>query len=200
MHQRLPDSASRWIRARISETVNGFTQNVLGGARVLQLEWSPTSRMRSNKALRQAIAVALQRDRTSDSIVPTGVVGHTPAFPLGGRAKPKVTWKSRINLTLGYDAVHAQWPGHCDPDPHPVGGHRWPERAAQARSDGCGPDPCGPEGLDGDSPGMAAAISRCAAADRRIDGQHHRNRVSGHHGEARRLGCWQRCRSRRPWI
>jgi peptide/nickel transport system substrate-binding protein len=85
------------------ETVNGFTQTVLGGARVLQLEWSPTSRMRSNKALRQAIAVALQGDRTSDSIVPNGVFGHTAAFPLGGKAKPKVTWKSRINLTLGYD-------------------------------------------------------------------------------------------------
>jgi peptide/nickel transport system substrate-binding protein len=86
------------------ETTNGFTQHVLGGARVLQLEWSPNSPMRSNKALRQAIAVALQRDRTSDSIVPNGVVGHTAAFPLGGKAKPKVTWKSRINLTLGYDA------------------------------------------------------------------------------------------------
>jgi peptide/nickel transport system substrate-binding protein len=86
------------------ETINGFTQNVLGGARVLQLQWSPNSRMRSNKALRQAIAVALQRDRTSDSIVPNGVPGHAAAFPLGGKAKPKVTWKSRINLTLGYDA------------------------------------------------------------------------------------------------
>jgi peptide/nickel transport system substrate-binding protein len=86
------------------ETMNGFTQNVLGGARVLQLQWSPNSRMRSNKALRQAIAVALQRDRTSDSIVPNGVPGHAAAFPLGGKAKPKVTWKSRINLTLGYDA------------------------------------------------------------------------------------------------
>jgi peptide/nickel transport system substrate-binding protein len=86
------------------ETVNGFTQNVLGGARVLQLEWSPTSRMRSNNAVRQAIAVALQRDRTSDSIVPIGVVGHISAFPTGGRAKPRVTWKSRVKLTLGYDA------------------------------------------------------------------------------------------------
>jgi peptide/nickel transport system substrate-binding protein len=87
------------------ETTNGFTENVLGGARVLQLEWSPTSGMRSNRGLRQAIAVALQRDRTSDSIVPNGVIGHTSAFPLGGKAKPKVTWKSRINLTLGYDAT-----------------------------------------------------------------------------------------------
>jgi peptide/nickel transport system substrate-binding protein len=87
------------------ETINGFTQNILGGARVLQLAWSPTSPMRSNKALRQAIAVALQGDRTSDSLVPNGVIGHASAFPLGGRAKPKVTWKSRITLTLGYDAT-----------------------------------------------------------------------------------------------
>ena len=86
------------------ETVNGFTQTVLDGARVLQLEWLPASPMRSNRALRQAIAVALQRDRTSDSIVPVGVEGHTSAFPTGGKAEPKVTWKSRINLTLGYDA------------------------------------------------------------------------------------------------
>jgi peptide/nickel transport system substrate-binding protein len=87
------------------QTLNGFTETVLGGARVLQLEWSPNSPMRSDKALRQAIAVALQGDRTSDSLVPTGVEGHTAAFPLGGKAKPKVTWKSRINLTLGYDAT-----------------------------------------------------------------------------------------------
>jgi peptide/nickel transport system substrate-binding protein len=87
------------------QTLNGFTETVLGGARVLQLEWSPNSRMRSDKDLRQAIAVALQGDRTSDSLVPTGVDGHAAAFPLGGKAKPKVTWKSRINLTLGYDST-----------------------------------------------------------------------------------------------
>jgi peptide/nickel transport system substrate-binding protein len=86
------------------QTSNGFTENVLSGGRVLQLQWSPASRMRYNGALRQAIAVALQRDRTSDSIVPTGVVGHTAAFPLGGKATPKVTWKRRITVTLGYDA------------------------------------------------------------------------------------------------
>jgi peptide/nickel transport system substrate-binding protein len=86
------------------ETTSGFTESVLSGARVLQLEWSPSSRMRSNKELREAIAVALQRDRTSDSIVPTGVDGHTAAFELGGKATPKVTWKRRIKLTLGYDA------------------------------------------------------------------------------------------------
>ena len=87
------------------QTLNGFTETVLGGARVLQLEWSPNSRMRSDKDLRQAIAVALQGDRTSDSLVPTGVEGHAATFPLGGKAKPKVTWKSRITLTLGYDGT-----------------------------------------------------------------------------------------------
>ena len=86
------------------ETDNGFTQNVLDGARVLQLEWSPTSPMRSHKELRQAISVALQRDRTSDSIVPLDVAGHISAFPTGGKAEPEVTWKSRVKLTLGYDA------------------------------------------------------------------------------------------------
>ena len=160
--------------------------------------WSPTSRMRSNKALRQAIAVALQGDRTSDSIVPTGVEGHTAAFPLGGKAKPKVTWKSRIKLTLGYDASMPNGQT-LRPRSGPVGEHGRTERAAQARSDGCGPESCGPEGLDGNSPGVAAAISRCAARPpptvRTIETEFQATTdVAG------RIGCWQRYRSRRPWI
>jgi peptide/nickel transport system substrate-binding protein len=85
------------------QTESGYQPTVLTGVRVLQLQWSPESRSRSNKALRTAIAVALQGDRTSASLVPAGVAGHTPTFPLGGKATPKVTWKTRINLTLGYD-------------------------------------------------------------------------------------------------
>ena len=85
-------------------TPSGFREQVLGGARVLQLEWAPDSRSRSNKALRTAIALALQGDRTLDSVVPTGVPGHVAAFPLGGRTSPRVTWDNRINLTLGYDS------------------------------------------------------------------------------------------------
>ncbi|MFL6027867.1 MAG: ABC transporter substrate-binding protein [Friedmanniella sp.] len=86
-------------------TANGFRQKVLTGTRVLQLQWSPDSPSRSNKPLRTAIALALQGDRTSDSVVPGGVPGHVATFPLGGKARPKVTWKSRINLTLGYDST-----------------------------------------------------------------------------------------------
>jgi peptide/nickel transport system substrate-binding protein len=86
------------------QTESGYRPTVLTGVRVLQLQWSPQSRARSSKPLRTAVAVALQGDRTSASLVPAGVEGHAPTFPLGGKATPKVTWKSRINLTLGYDA------------------------------------------------------------------------------------------------
>ena len=85
------------------QTAGGFHETALTGTRVLQLQWSPSSPMRANRGLRQAIAAALQGDRTSDSIVPGGVPGHLATFPLGGKVKPKVTWKNRINLTLGYD-------------------------------------------------------------------------------------------------
>jgi peptide/nickel transport system substrate-binding protein len=85
------------------QTDGGYTQLRLAGVRVLQLEWSPTSRARRSKPLRTAIALALQGDRTSASLVPAGVVGSIPVFPQGGKASPKVTWKNRINLSLGYD-------------------------------------------------------------------------------------------------
>ena len=88
-----------------STTTNGYRQQVITGARVRQLQWSPDSRSRSNKALRAAIALALQGDRTSDSIVPGGVPGHVATFPLGGKTNPKITWDNRINLTLGYDST-----------------------------------------------------------------------------------------------
>src|SRR3712207_4153284 len=86
-------------------TASGFRQQVLTGTRERQLEWTPDSRNRSNKALRTAMALALQGERTSDSVVPGGVPGHIAAFPLGGKANPRVTWKNRINLTLGYDSA-----------------------------------------------------------------------------------------------
>lgn len=86
-------------------TATGFQQQVLTGTRVLQLEWSPDSRSRGTKALRTAIALALQGDRTSDSVVPGGVPGHVATFPLGGTTNPRVTWDNRINLTLGYDST-----------------------------------------------------------------------------------------------
>ena len=71
------------------QTVSGYTEKTLPGVRVLQLHWAPGSPARRNKALRTAIALALQGDRTSDSLVPAGVPGHVAGFPLGGRPLPR---------------------------------------------------------------------------------------------------------------
>jgi peptide/nickel transport system substrate-binding protein len=84
-------------------TTDGFRQRVLTGVRVHQLQWSPQSGKRGDKALRSAIQVALQEDRTLDSDVPGGVTGHSTSFAVGGRGRPKVTWSNRIQLNLAYD-------------------------------------------------------------------------------------------------
>ena len=84
-------------------TEDGYRMQTQTGTRVLMLAWSPSSKHRRTPALRAAVAAALQGDRTLDSVVPNGITDHISAFPVGGSAKPKVTWSNRIQLTLGYD-------------------------------------------------------------------------------------------------
>jgi peptide/nickel transport system substrate-binding protein len=84
-------------------TDDGYSMQTQTGTRVLMLAWSPTSTHRLNEDLRNAVSVALQGDRTLDSVVPGGIPNHISAFPLGGSAKPDVTWSNQIQLTLGYD-------------------------------------------------------------------------------------------------
>ncbi|WP_152363681.1 ABC transporter substrate-binding protein [Microlunatus speluncae] len=84
-------------------SADGFTGRPLTGARVHQLLWNPDSRAGQNTAVRKAIALALQSDRTLDSIVPPTVSGYVSSFPVGGVANPQVTWPKRIQLTLSYD-------------------------------------------------------------------------------------------------
>jgi peptide/nickel transport system substrate-binding protein len=97
---------SRQVRASTDRlTADGFTEHTYVGERILQLGWNPASRMRENKPLRQAIATALQGDRTLDSVVPPGIPGHVTSFPVGGKATPKITWKNRIPLALTYDST-----------------------------------------------------------------------------------------------
>ena len=119
-------------------------------------------------------------DRTSDSIVPNGVRGaYRQHSRSAERPKPKVTWKSRINLTLGYDADNAERPGHRRT--RSAAGWRTPAvSSVQLRPgvDGRGPEPGGPEGLDGDRARLAAALPRRAAASRRVDRRDDRDRVS----------------------
>jgi peptide/nickel transport system substrate-binding protein len=55
--------------------------------------------------------MALQPDRSLDSVVPLGVTDRVKAFAIGGRPKlPKLTGQ-RTHLTLGYDATD---PGQLD--------------------------------------------------------------------------------------
>lgn len=95
---------SRQVSTSADDTTDdGYRMQTQTGTRVLMLAWSAKSPHRSNADLRDAIAIALQGDRTLDSLVPDGVPNHISAFPLGGSAKPDVTWSDRIQLTLGYD-------------------------------------------------------------------------------------------------
>ncbi len=84
-------------------TNDGFTAQPYTGTRIRMLQLSPAAVRRLDRPVRQAIAVALQGDRTLDSIVPGGVTGNVSAFPLGGKAVPRITWSNRISLTLSYD-------------------------------------------------------------------------------------------------
>lgn len=83
-------------------TTDGFASTRLPGARVRMIQWGSTSPDRGNAALRTAISSALQDDRTLDSLVPVGVIGHVPAFDVGGKGG-LATWDRRVALTLGYD-------------------------------------------------------------------------------------------------
>lgn len=106
----LSSAAQQRLQAQLSTSKNrtsssGFKQLTLPDARVEQLLWNPSSRHVTSGAVRDAIAAALQEDRTMDSVVPTTVPGHRASFPLGGKADLKITWDSRIRLTLGYDTT-----------------------------------------------------------------------------------------------
>lgn len=59
---------------------------------VLQrLVWLSRSPYRANASLRNAVALALQEDRTASSILPSMIEGHTDTFALGGEPKmPKL--------------------------------------------------------------------------------------------------------------
>ena len=83
----------------------------LPGKRVTRLAWNPASTHRTDATLRQAVAKALQQDRTLDSLVPLGVPGRQPSFPMGGQPKLPAVKGHRVTLTLGYDPSA---PGHAD--------------------------------------------------------------------------------------
>jgi peptide/nickel transport system substrate-binding protein len=104
----LSNAAQQRLQAQMAtskdqSSKSGFTQVALPNARVEQLIWNPDSKHRDSSDVRAVIAGALQEDRTLDSVVPTDIPGHRASFPLGGQANIKITWGTRIQLTLGYD-------------------------------------------------------------------------------------------------
>ena len=101
---RHPAEPAGGARARRSRPPRGFNETVLTGTRVLQLHWSRTSPMRGeSRSCGRRSPRPCRATGPLISVVPGGVPGHLATFPLGGKVKPKVTWKNRINLTLGYD-------------------------------------------------------------------------------------------------
>lgn len=99
------------IASKGGATASGFTRVALPGVKVTRLYWNTASKHRSDTALRQGLAKALQADRTLDSIIPQGIAEQVKAFPVGGRPELPELKASRIHLTLGYDAAD---PGQAD--------------------------------------------------------------------------------------
>ena len=78
--------------------------------------------MRSNKALRQAIAVACKgtvRPIPSCRQAWLGIPLHSRLAEGQAEGDLEEPYQPHARLRR----LHAQWPGHRDPDPHPVGEH-----------------------------------------------------------------------------
>jgi peptide/nickel transport system substrate-binding protein len=119
-------------RARSIRPPGGFNQTVLNGTRVLQLQLVPhlpdagESRPAAGDRHSPAGRPHLRFGRAR------GVPGHLATFPLGGKVKPKVTWKNRINLTLGYDPSMPNGQDNATQIRNPTGEHRRAERPTAA--------------------------------------------------------------------
>lgn len=87
----------------VDQTEAGYTSQTLPGARVTRLLWAPKSEERLNADLRGVVTGVLQSDRTLASILPSGVEGHLPTFPVGGAGGVNITWPEPIPLVLSYD-------------------------------------------------------------------------------------------------
>ncbi len=85
-------------------TSSGWSRVKQTGLLVRRLVWTTTSSQRLNAPLRNRVSLALQSERTLDSIVPAGVSGHASAFPQGGVATLPTMNTSGISLVISYTA------------------------------------------------------------------------------------------------
>ena len=104
-------------RARTSRPRAASPQTVLTGIRVLQLQWSPELPGPAEQgAADRRSPSPCRATGPPDSLVP-GRSARPRRRPSrwAARRRPKVTWKNRINLTLGYDPTTPERPGHRRP-------------------------------------------------------------------------------------
>lgn len=74
-------------------------------SRVQRLVFNASSPWREDATIRQAVAVALQPDRSLGSLVPPAVTGSSSAFPVGGSPEVPQIPGQRLRLTLSYDSA-----------------------------------------------------------------------------------------------
>ena len=153
------------------------------------------------KPLRTAIAVALQGDRTSDSVVPAGVP-DTSALPAGRQGEPEGDLVEPDPPDPRLRPDHARRAGHRHPDPHPAGGHRRAEcPAARPATPDTDLDRGRPQGLDGDRRWPGCSPTSTHRCPRRRHGDRAARRRSGRRPTTRTPGpiVLARCSSRPQW-
>ena len=90
------------MATNVGHSASGFTRVELPQARVQRLVFNPASAFRENAAVRSAVAIALQSDRSLASLVPPSVEGSIAAFPVGGSDVVPDIGGQRLRLTLAY--------------------------------------------------------------------------------------------------
>ncbi len=184
-------------------TDDGYTIQPYTGVRIRMLQLSADAIRRLDRPKRQAIAVALQGDRTLDSIVPGGVTGNVSSFPLGGKARAQDHLVEPHQPHPRLRPHHSRRSGPGQSDPYPAGGHRRDDRPAAARRARHRPRAGRPQGVHGDRAGLAAAVPGEPAAGQRGPRSTPCSFATRACPSSRRrsdCGCSAGCRSKRPWI
>lgn len=79
-----------------------YTSMSLPESRMVRLVFNPASTWRGDPLIRSALALALQPDRSTASLVPPGVPGSSASFAVGGNPEVPAIPGQRLRLTLGY--------------------------------------------------------------------------------------------------
>lgn len=96
------ERVSAEIAANKGATKAGFTRVNPPQTRMQRLAFQASSPHRENRAVRAAVAAALQSDRSVASLMPPTVTGAVASFAVGGAAEIPDLGGQRLRLTLSY--------------------------------------------------------------------------------------------------